>query len=247
MTCMRNFTTYCLGLVIATALFSSCVKDPKEKAAAPPVVSDSWREDFDDAGKLGGKGWVITNNSEFPGTEAWRQGRYESTNKATFGFDYVVGFPAFSATKSPNDFVSCDMYAGTGVSNLSVWLISPAFKMKNGDQLTFYTRDAVDEGSTWLKDGTDRLEVRANITNGSTNTGKLWTDVGDFSSVWLQINPNLTFGGYPSTWTKFTITLAGITGTVKGRIAFRYFVANGGPDGVNAGLVGIDALQFVSK
>jgi hypothetical protein len=244
---MRNTTTYLLTFTIAAMLFSSCVKDPKEKAAAPPVLSDSWSEEFDEAGKLGGKGWVITNNSQFPGPEAWRQGRYESTNKSTFDFDYVVGFPAYSASKSANDFISCDMYAATGTSNMSVWLISPAFKMKNGDELSFYTRDAIDFGSFFIKDGTDRLQVRANLTNQSDYTGKLWTDVGDFSTVLLEINPSVAPGGYPTAWTKFTITLSGITGTVKGRLAFRYFVPTGGPDGLNGGLLGIDALQFTSK
>ncbi|MEO5683021.1 MAG: choice-of-anchor J domain-containing protein [Chitinophagaceae bacterium] len=235
-------------LMAITVMLSACIKDEEVKDPnRPVVVSNSWNEEFDDAGSLGGKGWVIINNSDKVGPEAWRQGRYESTNKATLGLDYIVGFPAFSSSRSPNDFISCDFYAGAAVANMSVWLISPATKMKNGDQIVFYTRDAIDDGSFAIKDGTDRVQVRANFGTPSTNTGKLWTSVGDFSTLLLDINAGLSFGGYPTTWTKYTITLAGITGTVNGRFAFRYFVPDGGPDGINAGEVGIDALSFISK
>ncbi|MEO6313963.1 MAG: choice-of-anchor J domain-containing protein [Chitinophagaceae bacterium] len=246
---MKNKCIVPLSLVLTfTFCITACIKD--EKAVTdnrPPVVSASWSEEFDDVGKLGSKGWVITNNSDKVGPEAWRQGRYESTNKATFGLDYVVGFPAYSASKSPNDFISCDFYAGAAVANMSVWLISPPTKMKNGDQIIFYTRDAIDDGSFNLKDGTDRVQVRANLATTSTFTGKDWTGVGDFNSLLLDINAGLAFGGYPTEWTKYTITLSGITGTVSGRFAFRYFVSEGGPDGLNAGEVGIDALSFISK
>jgi len=243
----KIFTILFVFTIIALA-FSACVKDPKAVTDNRPVVqSDSWSEEFDDVGKLGSKGWVIINNTDKPGPEAWRQGRYESTNKATFGTDYVVGFPAYSASKSVNDFVSCDFYAGALVANMSVWLISPAVKMKNGDQIVFYTRDAIDQGSFFLKSGNDRLQVCGNFTTPSTNVGNDWQSVGDFSSLLLDINPTLAAGAYPSSWTQYTVTLSGITGVISGRFAFRYFVQDGGPDGINAGEVGIDALSYISK
>ena len=237
-----------LFLLLTSLAVSSCIKD--EAAATtdrPAVTSDSWTEEFDNAGALGSKGWVITNNSDNVGPEAWRQGRYESSNKAAIVYNSVIGFPAYSSSKSQNDFISCDFYAGTNVSNMSVWLISPLVKMKNGDQLIFYTRSAIDSGSFFLKNNIDRLQVRANLSAPSANVGKSWTSTGDFSTLWLDINGGLVDGAYPKNWTKYSITLSGITGTVKSRFAFRYFVENGGPDGVNAGMVGIDALSFVSK
>ena len=81
-------------LILSTAFFFGCEKDnkPQTPTPPPPVQSASWLENFTDAGALGGKGWVITNNTDKPGPEAWRRGRYESTNKYTLGFDYVVGF-----------------------------------------------------------------------------------------------------------------------------------------------------------
>jgi hypothetical protein len=242
--------------IIATVLFvvfitigiTACIKDDQPTSVTrPAVVSASWTEEFDDVSTLGSKGWVIINNSDNVGPEAWRQGRYESANKAAIVNNSVIGFPAYSASKSPNDFISCDFYAGTNVSNMSVWLISPVTTMKNGDQLIFYSRSAIDSGSYFLKFSIDRLQVRANITSSSTNVGKDWTSTGDFSALWLDINSSLTDGGYPAVWTKYTLTLAGITGTIQSRFAFRYFVADGGPDGPNAGMVGIDSLAFVSK
>jgi hypothetical protein len=237
-----------LLLLFIVICITACIKDVQPAAPTPPAVtSASFTEEFDDVSTLGSKGWIITNNSDNVGPEAWRQGRYESANKAAIVNNSVIGFPAYSATESPNDFISCDFYAGTNVSNMSVWLISPVTKMKNGDQLIFYSRSAIDSGSFFLKYSIDRLQVRANITNSSGNVGKDWTSTGDFSALWLDINSSLTDGGYPAVWTKYTITLAGITDTVQSRFAFRYFVPDGGPDGPNAGMVGIDSLAFISK
>jgi hypothetical protein len=235
-------------ILLVIFMVTGCAKDEAVQDTNRPVVtSDSWKEEFDNIGELGARGWIIVNNSDNVGPESWRQGRYESANKAAFVYNSVIGFPAYSASKSQNDFISCDFYAGTNVSNMSVWLISPLIKMKNGDQLSFYTRSAIDSGSYFLKNNVDRLQIRASLANPSTNVGTSWTSTGDFSSLWLDINAGLADGGYPRSWTKQTITVAGITGTIKSRFAFRYFVANGGPDGINSGMVGLDALSFVSK
>jgi hypothetical protein len=246
---MKKYISFFVFILIFSWGFIGCEKDEFEEdpVPPPPVKSDSWVEEFDDVSTLGPGGWVIINNCTKPGPEAWRQGRYETTNKFTFGSDYVVGFPAFSASKSPHDFISCDMYAGHAVSDMSVWLITPSVKMKNGDQVSFYTRRHIDDGSASAKDGNDRLQVRGNFTSASFKIGTGWTNTGDFAALLLDINPNLTTTGYPETWTKYTITLSGITGTISGRMGFRYFVANGGPDGVNASLIGIDKMEFISK
>lgn len=236
-------------LITSAVLFIGCEKDYKAQNTVPPppVQSASWLENFTETGTLGNKGWIITNNTDKPGPEAWRRGRYETTNKYTFGLDYVVGFPAYSSERDAHDFISVDMYAGSQVANMSVWLITPITKMKNGDQLVFYSRAHVDDGTFSAKDGNDRMQVRANFTNTSPNVGNEWTTVGGFTTLLLDINPTLALGGYPETWTKYTLTLAGITGTVNGRFAFRYFIPQGGPDGNNASLIGVDEVQFISK
>ena len=70
--------------------------------------------------------------------------------------------------------------------------------------------------------------------------------LGDFTTLMLDINPNLVatgFGSYPTTWTQFTINIP-VSGT--GRVGFRYFVTNGGPSGTNGNFIGIDSLNIVA-
>ena len=82
----------------------------------------------------------------------------------------------------------------------------------------------------------DRLEVRMSTSGASTNVGATNTSVGDFTNLLLTVNPTLITtgaGSYPNTWTQFTATVSGVTGTVTGRFAFRYFVTSGGPGGAS--------------
>jgi hypothetical protein len=236
-------------LAMIVLIGSGCEKDYKNITPAPAPVAPtaSWTEGFSDHAGLGARGWVITNLTDKPGQEAWRKGRFESTNTYTLGVDYMVGFPAYSAERSPHDFMSVDMYAGALVANMSVWLITPVTKIKNGDVLTFYTRSRLDNGSFFFKDGNDRMQVRANYNNASSNVGNSWTSVGDFTTLMLDINSGLALDGYPQEWTKYTLTVSGVTGTINGRFAFRYFIPQGGPDGNNAGLIGVDEVVFTSK
>src|SRR5262245_20749437 len=98
-------------LLLSSLFFLGCEKDYNKQSPtpAPPVQTASWLENFTAVSNLGGKGWVITNLTDKPRPEAWRNGRYETTNKYTFGLDYVVGFPAYSSERSPHDFISVDM------------------------------------------------------------------------------------------------------------------------------------------
>jgi len=45
-------------------------------------------------------------------------------------------------------------------------------------------------------------------------------------------------------WTQFTVNITGIPVATQGRLAFRYFVENGGPTGANSNYIGIDTFQF---
>jgi hypothetical protein len=72
--------------------------------------------------------------------------------------------------------------------------------------------------------------------------------------VLKSINPNLQpdddptgANGYPAAWTQFTITGAdGIPASGSGRIAFRYYVTDGGPDGANSNYIGIDTVSITA-
>ena len=62
----------------------------------------------------------------------------------------------------------------------------------------------------------------------------------------LSINPNLTQTGYPSVWTQFSYTVTGLNNPTNSKIAFRYFVTNGGPAGQNSNFIGVDAFTVTS-
>src|SRR4029079_73000 len=82
-------------------------------------------------------------------------------------------------------------------------------------------------------------------TNGtSSNVGTTATDVGDFTTLMLDINPTYTVSDYPNAWTQFTVTVTGVPSPTLGRLAMRYFVENGGPTGVNSDYIGIDTFAF---
>lgn len=219
-------------------LMAACEKDFKNETPAPkptPPVN-SFVEEFDTVANLAAKGWVIQNNTYPTGPSNWRQGMYELGGK--LGSD-VVGFPAYSSHYTPNDFVSVDLNAASGAATTSAWLIGPMRPMKNGDQIIFYTRTHGDY--------TDRMQVRANLRNGTANVGTRPEDVGDFTTQLLEINANMVLADYPINWTKYTLTLSGITGTVNGRFAFRYYVPDSGPSGANGDMIGVDSVAFISK
>ncbi|MGB8191672.1 MAG: choice-of-anchor J domain-containing protein [Chitinophagaceae bacterium] len=227
-----------ISVLSAIVLMMACEKDFKNETAATPPAAPvfSFVEEFDTVANISAKGWAIINNSWPTGPSNWRQGMYELGGK--LGSD-VVGFPAYSAKFTPNDFASVDMNATSGAGTTSAWLISPARPMKNGDQIIFYTRSHGDY--------IDRMQVRANLKNGSTNIGTGPEAVGDFTTQLLEINANMVLTDYPIDWTKYTLTLSGITGTTQGRFAFRYYVPNSGPSGSNADMIGIDSVAFISK
>jgi uncharacterized repeat protein (TIGR01451 family) len=134
-------------------------------------------------------------------------------------------------------------YAGSyctgGINTISGWLIAPQVTLQNGGQITFWTRIDFDNSP-------DRLQVRLSTNGASTNVGTSATDVGDFSTLLLDINPTLVTGVYPTIYTEYTITLSGLSGLTDGRVAFRYFVTNGGPTGANSEYITIDEFAYVA-
>jgi hypothetical protein len=170
-------------------------------------------------------GWATQNNSTPVGLLGWFQG-----NPAVFP----------SNSGAPEAYIAANFNSVAGANTISNWLITPEVAMKNGDVFTFWTRKV--SGSAFP----DRLEVRQSTAGASVNVGATNASVGDFTNLLLTVNPGLTAGGYPDSWTKFDITVTGITGTVSGRFAFRYFVTNGGPAGANSDFIGIDDVSYTS-
>jgi hypothetical protein len=184
-------------------------------------------EGFDDIAALPGAGWAFQNNSAPLGLTDWFQG-----NDAVF--------PAQAGAATAYIGANFNNTSG-GTGTISNWMLTPVLSLANGDQLSFFTRTADD--SIWP----DRLEVRLSTGGGSSNVGSSATDVGDFSTLLLSVNPSLSSGGYPTGWSQFTATLSGLAGGETGRIAFRYFVTNAGPSGDNSNYIGIDTVSYTSE
>src|SRR5258706_10866434 len=131
-------------------------------------------------------GWVVTNNSAPLGATSWYQGDTGT----------------FEAQGGPADSYAAANFDNTGnTGTISDWLLTPQVTFVNGTILTFYTRKAEPD------DYPDRMQVRLSTNGASTEVGALATDVGDFTTLLLEINPTLVPGVYPVAWTQYTITL----------------------------------------
>lgn len=180
-------------------------------------------EGFANVAGLTAAGWNQQNLSTPIGTNPnWVQGS-------------STVFPEYSAPV--DSYVASNYNAVAGAATISNWLITPTLNLSNGDVISFYTRST---GSIYP----DNLQIRMSTNGSSTNVGATNTSVGDFSNLLLEINPALTAAGYPSTWTQYTITISGLAAPTQGRFAFRYYVPNGGPSGLNSDYIGIDDFVY---
>lgn len=173
-------------------------------------------------------GWVNINHSS-------------PINAAAPGWFQCTGTqiaPAVAGTT--NSCVSVNFNTGTGVATLNDWLIGPVMTFNEGDTISFYTRTIT--GNPYP----DRLQVRLSPNGASTNVGTLATDVGDFTMLLLDINAAYDVGAYPDFWFQYTATITGLSGPTSGRFAFRYFVEDGGPNGDNSYIVGLDSVAVAS-
>jgi hypothetical protein len=218
------FAFYIIFSFLIILIFSGCEKT-FVPAPAPPQLS--FTEEFDTVANLYNKGWVFVNNSKPQGNVTWDQG-------------ITSVFVAYSYRASGDEYILADYLFGDNLSTLSGWMITPAIEMKNGDVFSFYTRTITNNPYP------DRLQVRLNLSDSSAEVGNTATSVGKFTTLLKDINPNLAVGGFPQEWTRYEFTLSGLAAPLKRRIAFRYFVTNGGPSGVNSFAVAIDRFHFES-
>lgn len=193
-------------------------------ALVPAIFADMLDENFDDPNL---PGWVIINNSEEVGPEAWFPG-----NDGVFPPHEGDGYAAANFNSAKD---------GAGVDNISTWLLSPMLALNNGDTFTFYTRTVQEVLFA------DRLEVRISEAGDSTDVGGTAESVGDFDILLETINPNLTLVDYPTAWTMISVEVSGLAARADGRIAFRYYVTDGGPGGNNSDYIGVDTFSYVPE
>lgn len=267
---MRNSTLgkFLLAFSVVAISFGACKKDNPDFLTAPPIPDQSFTEEFDTAAKAYQRGWVPINNSNPKGISVWTQGgapfpffpAYSSngTNAGFLAVDYL-------STAGTDDVISnwlispvITMQNGDKITFYTRTQLLPN---------AFATGDSTDYGNN--------LEVCYNRKNDGTNVGvandpkspeyNVATDRGDFE-VLLSINPPLydaaneiwTYkwahsdatlyepGSYPHQWTRFEVTIGGLTKPHNGRFAFRYYTLDGGSNG-NASAVGIDQVVYSSK
>lgn len=172
--------------------------------------------------------WYVRNRSFAP-------------NNGVFNGNGEV-FPA----KESDNYAGMDLWATAGGGPnaiISLWLITPMLTFNNGDTFRFWTR--TEEQSQ----RPDRLEVRMSTNGASVYLGEGGgmagaQAVGDFGTLLQSVNPSLAVGGYYEQWTQVTLTIQGLDAPTSGRLAFRYFVVNAGPTGVNGNYIGIDGVEY---
>jgi hypothetical protein len=234
-----------LSSIILTLVlgFASC----KQDSPAPPApVSYSFKESFDSLSVAYAKGWESINRSAPLGIASWTagaQGSYTTgTGKSAVTTNFFLSPQA--STYSGQDCIFASTNSGAANSDISNWMFTPSIMMKNGDKISFFTRTVANPAAK-----ADRLQVRLNPVDDNTALNYTATATGSYSSLLLDINPNLVLSGtgsYPATWTKYTITLSGLTGLAKHRVAFRYFVPNSGGSGTNGIGIALDEFEFTS-
>jgi hypothetical protein len=167
-----------------------------------------------------GSNWLRHNASEPLGITSWFQGN-------------VTAFEAHDGAE--NAYVGANFNSAADVGTISTWLATPVVPFEVGARLSFFVRGSP---GPWP----DRLEVR--VCSGiQCDLPVFAQSVENYESVLLTVNPDLIDGAFPTEWTSYVLEDAdGLPLEGEGRIAFRYFVTDGGPDGANSNYIGIDRV-----
>lgn len=185
-------------------------------------------ENFDNVAGLAGSGWVFQNNSNPMGFASWGQG-------------VVIANYSAAHSGDSTSYAEATVDAVEDQGTISDWMITPALTLENGDSIVFWTVSLASNSYP------DRLQVRIS-PNGGSNPQLSEFAVGDFTDLVLEINPPLDTVSYPSlnagqTWTRYGAAVTGLAVPTICRVAFRYWVTDGGFLGNNSSAIGIDDLE----
>lgn len=234
---MRKLNLFLVGLAFFGAIVSNAQSNSSRGQINPDEVSILPKQNptdksaailsqgFEDVTNLVAGGWFFQNNSNGMGSTTYFQG-----NSSVFN--------AYDG--NPTDYLGMNFNSANSVlpRTISNWMLTPELQLENGCIVSFYTRAPISNYP-------DRLQVRLSTNGISTNVGSSETSVGDFTILLEDINPTYTVGGYPEAWTKYEITLSGLSGIQNCRVGFRYFVEEGGPSGSNSDYIGIDRVEIL--
>ncbi|MBL0096496.1 MAG: choice-of-anchor J domain-containing protein [Bacteroidetes bacterium] len=122
-----------------------------------------------------------------------------------------------------NEFVHSNFNSVTGANDIDNWLVLPALNIVSGDVISFYSRSFLN--STFP----DSIRVMYSAVGDSVPEDLSWVELGRFkvniTGAWL-----------------LNSFIAPANGTTA-RFAIRYTVADGGPQGTNSDIIGIDQLD----
>lgn len=186
-------------------------------------------------------GWVRTNQSTPATATLW--GIPSAAPTTTFAGGGQAGGAISFALVNYTSTGTLTATGATGTGTISNWLISPSITVENGDIVSFYTRIGRNS-TTGLASYADNLELRMSTNGGFTtdpSTGS--ADVGDYTNLLVEVNPALNLTSYPLTWFKYSYTITGLSGPTEAKFGFRYYVTNGGNDGANSDIIGIDTFS----
>ncbi|MCH8477476.1 MAG: DUF1566 domain-containing protein [Wenzhouxiangella sp.] len=186
-------------------------------------------ENFDDLNAAGDRGWMVAQRSDPEGPDGW-----------------FIGIPAaFPAHQGAADsYIAAGFGSTSDGGTISLWLLTPLVEFRAGSSLSFYTRTL---SPTVFP---DRLEIRACTSSPCLSIPLDAMATGDFQALLGTINPGLNTDndptgvqGYPGEWTQFNFGAEdGVPQSGTGRLAFRYFVPDGGSTGANGFYIGIDTV-----
>jgi len=203
--------------------------------AAVAANAQSFTESFD----TGPAGWGTTatfGNTVGGDAMAFSSGTWHALNNSVpVGTSGWFSNPAVFATNSGAGQLNANFNNTTGNNTIDNYMMSMVRTFNNGDTISFWTR------TTTANPFPDRLILKLSQNGASTN-------VADFSTTLLTINPNLLTGAanYPEVYTQFTATISGLSGPTSGRFAFNYNVTSGGPSGANSNFIGIDDVAYTA-
>lgn len=187
---------------------------------------------------------VIENFDTVPGIGWTRINQSSPTGPSNWGQGVVTQFDAGAFNGEPTSFAMVNSASAIGNGTISNWLMSPVITLQDGDIIRFFTRAGLPVGQTNVV-YPDRLELRIS-TNGSATVAPAADpfSTGDYNTLALTINENLTTTGYPTSWTMYEYAISGFSAPTDCKIAFRYFVTNGGTQGTNSNIIGLDLFSI---
>jgi PEP-CTERM motif len=183
-------------------------------------------------------GWLTGyNNAPNGDVPQWFQG-----NANGYGFDAQAGTAnAYAAAQ----YIATDYLLPSPGGVISTWIFTPVLTFNNGDTVSYWTRTYTSATTQYFQDS---MQVRLSINDASVDIGTTSSDVGDFTTLLQDINPNLTQAGYPDTWTQYTNTITGLAGPTTGRIGFRYYVTGVDNTAMSQGnYIGVDTFSTTAN